>query len=249
MNTMILESLMGLLLSISGQEILYKAPDEATPQELSKAAKALAARCLGYGYRGIQTTIVDRGCSKVIQVTCETGFTPEMMITLNAFAQLSATTVELKFPAFLTDIQREQYQPGANSKDDKAPPGARWIRRYGPEGSPLLLRDAPIVTKSDILPRLIKDRGSVTRQIWEINPLLTRTIREEERRGRLGTPVLLIDGWALEAVALHGLEKNEEGRTILADRMSFVPVSRVVREILATPLPFALRIEEPADPN
>jgi len=195
----------------------------------------------------MQADVVERVCLKYVRVTCESGFSPDMMAILNAFTQLSAASVELRFPATLSDAQKEQYQPGTHPSEDKAPAGAKWYRHPWSGQRPILLRDEPFVPKSEILLKYVKDRYGKVRTSWEIGSLQTRLLREAERKGRLGTPYLIIDGLAVEAVPLKGMEKNEEGKVVLSDRLGFVPASRVVREILANPMPFSLQLEECGD--
>jgi len=92
--------------------------------------------------------------------------------------------------------------------------------------------------------RTVKDKSGNTRVFWELNSLQSREIRELERKGKLGTPYLLMDGYVLEAVALTTLERNDEGKIVPAQKLSFTPVMHVVQVALANPLPFALQGEE-----
>lgn len=236
--------LLSLLCPVVDETVVYRAPEGADPDDLSLAAQALVARCKAYGYKGIHAVVLDNVCSKYIHVTCATGFTPEMKRTLNVFARLSASSVELRFPAVLTDVEKEQYQSRPNPAQDTAPQGTQWHRCWNSEEAPVLLRKAPLVTRSDLALREVKDRNGGVRRIWEISSLQTRAIRAAEKKGKLGSPSLLVDGWVVEEVVLNAFEKNEEGKTVPAERMSFTSVSRVLREVLAYPMPVAL---EPID--
>lgn len=225
--------------------IYYPLPESAGAEESSKAAQALAARCRGYGYKGIQTTVIECDGRKSVQVLCDMGLTPEMKTTLTQFSRLSGTSVELRFPLLLSDVDREQYQPGARPSEDKAPPGARWFRYRNPELPPVLLRETPVVTKGEMQMKTKKERSGSTRTFWEISSLQSREIREAEKKSKLGIPVLVMDGWAIEPVPLNTLEKNEEGRIVSAPRLYFMPTSSIVQEALAHPMPFVLDGEEP----
>jgi hypothetical protein len=225
----------------------FRTPESATAEDASKAAQAFATRCRNYGYKGIQTTVVERDGRKLIQVLCDLGLTPEMKSVLNDFARLSGTSVELRFPAAaLTDVEKEQFRPGARAADDTAPPGTKWFRFRNPEFSPVLLRDTPVATRGEIQMRTQKERSGSTRIYWDLSLLQTREIREAEKKARLGTPILIMDGWAIEPVNLNTLEKNPEGRIVPALRLYFMPTSHVVQEALAHPMPFTLEGEEAA---
>jgi len=238
----------GLLLSVAAASaedcLYYRAPDSATPEDLTKAAQAMAARCRNYGYKGIQTVVMEREGRKVVQVLCESGLTPEMKAVLNAFGRMSGSSVELRFPAVLTVIEKEQYQPGLRPSDDRAPVGTKWFRFRLPDEAPILLRDNPVVTRGEIQMRTIKDRSGSPRMFWDISQLQSREIRDAERKGKLGSAYLVMDGWAIEPVALNTLEKNEEGRIVPASRLYFTPTSHIVQEALANPMPLTLQNEE-----
>jgi hypothetical protein len=233
-----------LLLFQSHDNLYYRAPDNVDPDDLPKAMAAFSARCKAYGYKGIQTAIVDRACRKVIQVSCESGLTDEMKRTLDILSQLGGTSVELRFPAYLKDVEKEQYQARPNPCDDTSPPGASWYRFKDCAEPAVLLRDSPLITKNEIQFRTVKDKSGSPRVFWELTALQTREIRELERKGKLGTPYLLLDGVVVEAVPLMTLEKNDEGKIVPAQKLSFTPVLHVVQVALANPLPFALQNEE-----
>lgn len=227
--------------------LFYRTPENASAEEASKAAQAFAARCRDYGYKGIQTTVVERDGRRLVQVLCESGWTSEMKSTMNAFARMSGSSVELRFPVTLSDVEREQYQPGQKPENDTAPPGAKWYRYRNPDESPVLLRDAPAAKGGEIQMRTQKERSGSIRTYWDLSLLQSREIREAEKKGRLGDPVLVLDGWAVESVVLNTLERNEEGRIVPAQRLYFTPASTVVQHALANPMPFPLESEELAD--
>jgi hypothetical protein len=164
-------------------------------------------------------------------------------------AQLSGSSVEVRFPAYLSEVEKEQYQARPNPCDDTSPPGASWYRFRNPDETPVLLREEPVATRNEILMRTVKDKSGSTRTFWELSVLQTREIREAERKGKLGTPYLLLDGLVVEAVPLSTLEKNDEGKIVPAPKMSFTPVSHLVQVALANPMPFSLENEETADRN
>lgn len=235
--------LASLFLAAPQDGLYYRAPDSVDPDDLPKAMAAFIARCRDYGYKGIHMTIVEQQCRRVIQVTCESGLTDEMKRTLDSLAQLGATSVELRFPATLKETEKEQYQARPNPCDDTSPPGASWYRFRNPEEAPVLLRDEPLITKGEIQMRIVKEKSGEMRTYWELTAMQTREIRELERKGRLGTPVLLLDGLIAEAVPLVTLEKNDEGKIVPAAKMSFTPVQHIVLVAMANPLPFALQNE------
>ncbi len=238
----------GLLLAVATTTaddcLYYRAPDSASPEDLTKAAQAMAARCRNYGYKGIQTVVLEREGRKVIQVLCESGLTPEMKAVLNAFGRMSGSSVELRFPAALTFVEKEQYRPGLRPSEDRAPAGTKWFRFRLPDETPVLLRDDPVVTRGEIQMRTIKDRSGSPKMFWDISQLQSREIRDAERKGKLGSPYLVMDGWAIESVSLNTLEKNEEGRIVPASRLYFTPTSHIVQEALANPMPLTLQNEE-----
>ncbi len=236
--------LASLMLAAPPDAVFYRAPDSIDPDDLPKAMAAFSARCRDYGYKGIQTVIVERQCRKVIQVTCESGLTAEMKRTLDVLAELGGTSVELRFPAWLKEREKEQYQARPNPCDDTSPPGASWYRFRNPEEAPVLLRDEPLITKGEIQMRKAKDKSGGERAYWELTALQTREIRELERKGKLGAPYLLMDGFVAEIVPLTTLEKNDEGKIVPAPRMSFAPVQHVLQVALTHPLPFVLQNEE-----
>ena len=233
-----------LLMSVPGEFLLYKVPEKATPEDLAKVAAAMTARCKAHGYKGMQASIVEREGRQSLQISSDSGFTPEMRLILNEFAWKSGSSIELRFPVVLTDVEKEQYQAHANPREDKAPPGAKWFRSRAFEVPPVLLRDTPVVTKSEILQKSSKDKTGGFTTLWEISRLQTRELREVERKLKLGTPFLILDGWVVGKVTLTEMEKNEEGQLITAERMSFVPSSALVREALLNPMPFALEIDD-----
>lgn len=238
----------GLLLSMAATAaedcLYYRAPDAASPEDLTKAAQAMAARCRNYGYKGIQTVVMEHEGRKVVQVLCESGLTPEMKAVLNAFGRMSGSSAELRFPVVLTEVKKEQYRPGLRPSDDRAPAGTKWYRFRIPDETPILLRDDPVVTRGEIQMRTIHDKTGSPRMFWDISQLQSREIRDAERSGKLGSPYLVMDGWAIESVALNTLEKNEEGRIVPASRLYFTPTSHIVQEALANPMPFMLQNEE-----
>ncbi|HZE95875.1 MAG TPA: hypothetical protein VE981_02500 [Planctomycetota bacterium] len=235
-----------MLLSVSETTLYYRGPDNADPQDYARAAQAFGARCKSYGYKGIQTSVVDREGRKVVQVVCDTGITVDMKKTLNCFAELSGSAVELRFPLVLSDVEKEQFQAKPSACDDTAPAGARWFRFRKNEDPPVLLRDAPLVTRNEMQLRTTreKEKSGATRVYWEISTFQTREIREADKKAKFGTPVLVLDGWAVEAVPLITLEKNDEGKVVPAQKMAFSPTSAVVLEALANPMPFPLQAEE-----
>jgi len=241
----------GLLLAAgatSAEDCLYyRAPDAASPEDLTKAAQAMATRCRNYGYKGIQTLVLEREGRKVVQVLCESGLTPEMKAVMNAFGRMSGSSVELRFPAVLSDVEKQQYRPGFRPSDDRAPSGTKWVRFRIPDETPVLLRDDPSVTRGEIQIRTVKDRTGTPRMFWDISQLQSRELRDAERKGKLGSPYLVMDGWAIESVALNTLERNEEGRIVPAARLYFTPTSHIVQEALANPMPFMLQNEEEAE--
>lgn len=236
--------LIPLFLAAPPDGLYYRGPDSVDPDELPKAMAALTARCRDYGYKGIQTVIVERQCRKVIQVTCDSGFTAEMKHTIDLLATLGGTSVELRFPARLKEVEKEQYKARTNPCDDTTPPGASWYRFRNSEEIPVLLRDEPLITKNEIQTRTVKDKSGAPRTYWELTTMQTREIRDLERKGRLGAPYLLFDGFVAESVPLTTLEKNDEGKIVPAARMSFAPVQHLLQVALANPLPFELQNEE-----
>lgn len=239
----ILEIAAGILFfSAPPQEaMVYTAQDSASAEDLAKTAQAMSARCKAYGYKGVLAAPAEMVCRRIIQVTCETAITPEMKLTLDGFAQLSCSSVELRFPHPLTEIEKEQYQAGSGSLQETTPDGARWFRFRNPEDASVLLRDVPVILKSEILTRQLKDKSGQVQWSWEVNPLKSREILETERKSRLGVPYLLIDGWAIEAAPLTTLEKDDNGRIVAVERVGFAPTQRLVRVALAFPMPCSLR--------
>ncbi len=238
----------GLLLSVAATPpedyLYYRIAESASPEDIAKAAQAMTTRCRNYGYKGVQTAVIEREGRKVVQVTCEGGRTPEMKAVLNGFGRMSGSAVELRFPVVLTDVEKEQYRPGDRPADDKAPAGTKWFRFRNVDEAPVLLRDELVVTRGEIQMRMVKDRSGSPKSFWDISQLPSREIRDAERKGKLGTPYLIMDGWAIEAVTLNTLEKNEEGKVVPAARLYFTPTSRIVQEALANPMPFMLQNEE-----
>lgn len=223
------------------ETLVYGAPDSAGSEDLAKAAQAMAARCKSYGYKGILAVPIEEEGRTGIQVISDTGFTPEMKRMLDGFAQLSCSSVEIRFRRPLTEIEKEQYQPGADPSQDKAPSGVRWFRFRGSEEEPVLLRDFPVIVKSEILSRQARVKSGAMQRSWEVNGLKTRELLELEKKGRLGTPYLIIDGGVIEALALTTFKTNEEGKRVAAERAGFSPSLRWVREALSWPMPFCLR--------
>lgn len=248
----IAEICVGLVLSLSAQTqtdeaLLYKAPDGATSEDLTKAAQAFTERCKAYGYKGVQARGMEQNRTKMIQVTCETGFTPEMKNTLNAFAWMTGTSVELRFPYALGEVEREQYQAFPDPKKDRAPKDGKWFRFWNPETPPVLLRDVPMVKKGDLLKGRVRERSGEDRPFWEISTQKTREIREADRKASLGAPYLVLDGLAVEAINLVTLERDPDGQIVPAERLSFTPTLPVVRDALAYPLPFSLQPVPPLE--
>ncbi|MBV8881988.1 MAG: hypothetical protein JO332_18675 [Planctomycetaceae bacterium] len=244
---MLLASLL-LSMTLTGDDCnFYLTPESASAEEAAKAAQAFAARCKDYGYKGIQTTVVERDGRRLVQILCDGGLTLEMKSTLNAFARLSGTSVELRFPAVLSGVDKEQFQPGARPSEDKAPAGTRWFRFRTPDDPPVLLRDDLVSTRGEIQMKTQKEKTGLIRTFWEISPLQTREIREAETKGKLGAPYLVMDGVAIEPVQLNTLERNEEGRIVPATKFYFTPTSRVVQDALANPMPFVLESEDTAE--
>lgn len=237
--------LAALVACLPDEPITYAASDCATPEELQKCAAAMAARCKAHGYRGVQTETVESDGLRGIRLSCETGFTPDMRSVLNAWAAMSGTSVEVRVQVRLSDVEREQFQAGRTPAEDKAPPGARWVRFRGGTETPVLLRETPAAAKGDIVLRNLKERaGGAPLQLWEISRERTREFREADRKEKLGGPVLVLDGFAVEALSITDQEKNEEGRWVPAERWTFTPSSRIVRMALSHPMPLALQTQD-----
>jgi hypothetical protein len=243
--------LAGLLVALAASPlddtIYYRAPESASAEDLAKAAEALATRCGNYGYKGIRTAVVDRGGRRMVQVLCEGGLTPEMKAVLNAFGRLSGSWVELRFPAVLRDAEKEQYRPGAQSSEDRAPAGAMWLRFRDPDQAPVLVRNEPVVTRGEMQVRTIKDASGSPRVFWDLSQLRSREIRAAQQKVSLDVPYLIMDGWVIEAVAMNSLEKNQEGKIVPAARLYFRPTSSIAQEALAHPMPVTLQNEEEAE--
>src|SRR5436190_18919557 len=95
-----------LVLSLAATEdcVFYRTPESATAEDATRAAQAMATGCKNYGYKGIHTAVVERDGRKLVQVLCDGGLTPEMKATIDAFAGLSGSAIELRFPAVLSDV-------------------------------------------------------------------------------------------------------------------------------------------------
>jgi hypothetical protein len=227
--------------------LTYGVPGNPGTEEVDKAVRQFAARCKGYGYKGIHAIRTERAGASYVQVTCETGITPAMQGTLNAFAELSGSSVEIRFPKYLSDVESEQYGWAWDPAEDRAPEGTKWFRPWNSEAPPLLLRDKPRVTKSEILQTTVRDAGGREMVVWELSRLKTREIHQADRIEKLGTPYLLADGFVVEALDLVTTARNDDGQLMSAPRASFSPTSRITREVLLHPLPFALYRCEVAD--
>lgn len=233
------------LLSLASTEdcVFYRTPENAAAEDVTRSAQAMAARCKNYGYKGIHTTVVERDGRKLVQVLCDGGLTPEMKATIDLFAGISGSAIELRFPVVLTDIEKQQYRPGAKPSEDKAPPGMRWFRFRSSEDAPVLLKDEFMSKGSEIQMRTQKESTGKTKTYWDISLLQTRELQKAEIE-KLGHPYLVGDGWALEAVVLNTLEKNEEGKIVPAQRFYFTPKSAILQEALIAPMPFPLQNED-----
>jgi hypothetical protein len=231
---------LGFMAPPSRSECLtYCVPGNPGVEEAAKGVRILASRCRAYGYRGIRTAITQLDGVTYVQVTCETGITPAMKRILSAFAELSGSSVEIRFPYSLSEVESEQYGWEAESAEDRAPPGTNWFRPWKSEAAPVLLRDTPLVTRADILQTVLRDRTGKDRVIWELSKLKTRELQKADRSGNLGVPYLILDGFVLDSLALTTRTRNEDGEAVPMPRASFSPNSRFIRELLLNPLPFA----------
>ncbi|HVR87698.1 MAG TPA: hypothetical protein VMU54_25450 [Planctomycetota bacterium] len=233
--------------SAADDSLYYRAPESSSAADLAQAAQALARRSQNFGYKGVEAAVVKRDGRMVVQLSCEGGLTPEMKGVLNAFGRMSGSSVELRFPSVPNDVVRDQVRPGLRPSEDRAPAGTKWIRFRNPDEAPVLVRDELAVSRGEIRMRSIRDRSGSPRVFWDISQLRSREIQEADRKARLGSPYLVMDGWAIEAVALNTLERNEEGQIVPAARLYFAPMSRIVQEALANPMPLTLVNEEEAE--
>jgi hypothetical protein len=237
---------LGFMAPQSRSECLtYSVPGNPGPEEAARGLRIFASRCRAYGYRGIRTEITQLDGETYAQVTCKTGITPAMKRILSAFAELRGSSVEIRFPYSLCEVECEQYGWEPDSAEDRAPEGTSWFRPWKSETAPVLLRDTPLVTKAEILQTVIRGRNGQDRVIWELSKLKTRELQKADRNGSLGAPYLIMDGFALDSIDLTTRTRNEDGEVVPMSRASFSPNSRFIRELLLNPLPFAFIPCEP----
>jgi hypothetical protein len=231
---------LGFMAPPSRSECLtYCVPGDPGPEETAKGVRIFSSRCRAYGYRGIHTAITRLEGVTYVQVTCETGITPAMKRVLGAFAELSGSSVEIRFPYSLCEVEGEQYGWEPDPAEDRAPEGTGWFRPWKSETAPVLLRNTPLVAKADLLQTVIRDGSGKDHVIWELSKLKTRELQKADRSGNLGVPYLIMDGFVLDSLALTTRTRNEDGEAVPMPRASFSPNSRFIRELLLKPLPFA----------
>ena len=224
-------------------KIRLEAPPKATLEEVTIAAQNLAARCKSYGYKGVRTRVSEERDKKWVEVECDSGFTAEMVGMIRVFGAIRGASIEIRFPYERTEAELEQYQPGADTAQDRAPRGARWYRCLAPKSPPLLLLDSPAVVRQDILITYRRNRRGVMQLSCDISRTRTREIERADLRHRLGTPYLILDGRILQPIHLIRKEIDRDNKRIVtAERASFFPYGSGLREVLLYPLPVTLTL-------
>jgi len=138
------------------KELLFEAPAGVPDAQRTKAAKALAARCVAQGMAGVTGDTVARepNTPKKIRLLAPKGFTEEMVSVAEYLASVPCRTLELRFEHFLSEAEKETYKPG-----EEAPKGSAWMkfrtweivrkpfRHYSTsvEETTVLFRDKPFV--------------------------------------------------------------------------------------------------------
>lgn len=110
---------------VQEKQILFEAPEGSTDTDRTKAAKALAARCVAQGMAGVTGDTVRRAANspRQIRLLSPKGFTAEQIPAVDFLASFPCRSVQMRLEHFLNRKEKEQYGDGKS-----APKGMTWTK-------------------------------------------------------------------------------------------------------------------------
>jgi hypothetical protein len=255
-NVLVVVTLFGLILwpamacrAEDGSTTYFKAPDGTSDADLAKVCQAMVSRCKVYGFKGTKAKVEkNKNGKSYVRMDVEGGISEEMQVTLAAMGRYAAKTFELRFEATLTAGEKEQFKPPAFDKigEAKAPKGTKWHRwvefdanAEGKTREPVLLLDAPVVARNEILPPY-KDRADWTGHYYVFAD--AAATRANEAAAVKSNPLaeFVVDGVALFSDnKLEEIAHPKDGRFWY--RHGFFERERLILEgFMKVPMPTAL---------
>jgi len=142
--------------SAQAKTLLFEAPAGTGDVQLLKAAKALAARCVAQGLKGVTADLFapNPPGPKRIRLTAAKEFTEPQIAVADFLASFPCKTIDIRFEHFLSKAEKETFKEG-----EEAPKGSTWTTfqewervekpfvhfRQAKEPIITLLRDKPTV--------------------------------------------------------------------------------------------------------
>lgn len=182
-----------MTLSLQSRDTLYfEAPKDADPSLLSRAAKAMEARCAESGHRQVTSKVVDRNGKKQIELSCKTGISEKASEAIRAMAEIVPGKMELRFHRPLSEQEKEQFPPGG-----AAPKDHEWVKL---SGKTWLLRKQPVIPLGGLKwARKDKDRAQ---HFFVFTDEVGKKLAKAQDEGILAAVLLLVDG---EVVPTEGV--------------------------------------------
>jgi hypothetical protein len=231
-----------LALPVAAQEktLRLEGPKDAKDEELQKAATAFQSRCEAFGYKGITSRLIEKDGKKLVELSCDLGFTDRMMPRIKLLSAKACKAVTLRFNRPLDERESEQYEPGKT-----APAGAEWVTLKG-YSRPLLVEKEP---NSELAGKFQIKKGCFQHAAGQC-AAFDRTALGSKKALDLFLAFLVVDGLYTPSVKLEIEtivdEDAEKPRTpqvhIVGARGSADEEIFVVS--LANPMPFPLKIVE-----
>jgi hypothetical protein len=141
-------AILGFLAQADPKLIALAPPDKAKPDDIKKAADAMAARCKASGYTDLEFKVAKWKKGSVVEISRKDGLPGPMRTRIaNELATTPGRDFDLCILYPLTKAEEDMYPAGGG----KAPKGARWINPQPLEGAAgaILIRDGGHFAASD----------------------------------------------------------------------------------------------------
>jgi len=230
-----------LALPAAAQEktLRLEGPKDTKEEDLQKAATAFQSRCEAFGYKGVTSRLIEKDGKKLVELSCDLGFTDRMKPKIKLLSAKACKTVTLRFSRHLDERESEQYEPGKT-----APEGTEWVTLKGHSG-PLLVEKEP---NSELAGKFQIKKNCFQHTAVQC-AAFSRTALGTKKSFDLFLAFLIVDGQYTPAVKLEIETVDDDPEKPRAPDVHIVGSRRSAEEeifvvSLANPMPFPLKIVE-----